>query len=68
MIASPPVTRNQLTLLELQGDQHIDAPVAWKQRHVIIHGNLILTKGGRLNLTDSLLEIRGDWARQYAID
>ncbi|HOE96152.1 MAG TPA: hypothetical protein PLS90_12495 [Candidatus Sumerlaeota bacterium] len=51
----------------IRGNLHVDGERTWNAQHVVIHGDLILEEGGRLEVNDSVVELVGEAAGDRVI-
>mgnify|MGYP001610720341 CR=1 FL=1 len=63
MAAEEPV----LEPMTIQGDLVVDKPLAYRGKHLKIHGNLVFAPGGELTLEDSTCEVMCTYAREFLI-
>jgi hypothetical protein len=69
-VAVVPPVRGQGADLEpvaIEGDLVVDKPVSYVGKHLKIRGNLVLAKGGELNLDNCVCELMCTYSREFLV-
>ncbi len=60
-----PLLSQQASPIELHGDVHVRENTEWRDRHYLIHGNIIFHEGGMLLVENATVELKCTYSRQY---